>query len=179
MQERENLKKYYTELLQLEFEQEVNLIMKNDKIATEKKIKEFLDKCQFTKYKSPNKPSTKNVSTAIDENTPIQDQSIGNKAYAANSARLKNSDVNVMKDITNSNQNKPGKANVASLPNGPLSQPIRAGATVYKEFFFFFNILLFLFDFILNYNSLIFFRKESLLNFYLLLKNRFQRLMRS
>lgn len=143
MQERENLKKYYTELLQLEFEHEVNTIMKTDKSALEKKMKDFLDKCQFTKYKSPNKPSSKNISTAIDENTPNPDQPMG-KAYSAAGARMKISDANVMKDITNNNQNKPGKANIANLPNGPLNQPIRAGATVKSMKFFdvFFILLL-------------------------------------
>lgn len=129
MQERENLKKNYTELIQLEFEQEVNFVMKNDKSATEKKIKEFLDKCQFTKYKSPNKPSTKNISTAIDENASNADQAIV-KGYAAVNNRIKISDANVMKDITNNNQNKPSKANLSHITNGPLIQPARAGATV-------------------------------------------------
>ena len=129
MQERENLKKYYTELLQLEFEQEVNLIMKNDKTTNEKKIKEFLDKCQFTKYKSPNKPSNKNISTAIDENASNTDQPTS-KGYTAGNNRIKISDANVMKDITNNNQNKPGKANISHLPTGLLYQPARAGLTV-------------------------------------------------
>ncbi len=139
MQEKENIKKHYTELLQLEFEQEVNIIMKNDKTATEKKIKEFLDRCQFTKYKSPNKPSTKNVSTALDENAPNADQSIG-KAYVSNGVRIRSSDASVMKDITNNNnQNKPGKSNVSNMPNMPISHPVRAGATVFIYCFVYLN----------------------------------------
>lgn len=109
MQERENVKKYYTELLQLEFEAEINNFWKPDKIALDKRIKEFMDRCQFTKYKSPNKPIKNNI-VVSDENTIIHDQATSTKTgFSANTQRNKSQEI-VMKEITNIPTNKPTKA---------------------------------------------------------------------
>jgi len=128
MQERENVKKLFTELLQLEFEAEVNSIMKNDKTGIDKKIKDYLDKCQFTKYKPTNKPSNKNIQISNDENIPVSDQNIP-KGYQANASRIKHGDSIAMKDISNLQSIKL-KNVVTNIPNGQVNAPARAAATV-------------------------------------------------
>jgi len=127
MQERETVKKYYTELLQLEFEAEIQNILKTDKSQIEKRMKDFLDKCQLTKYKSPNKPSMKNVSVVNDENIPNSDQLT--KVFPSATPRNK-SDTIALKEISNTPVPKPGKANIVTLPNGQAVAPARATTTV-------------------------------------------------
>ena len=126
MQERENLKKYYTELLQLEFEAEINGLLKpENKPNTDKKIKEFLDKCQFTKYKSPNKPSVKNVVSATDENGQAE------KNGYPGSSRIKIAETNALKEISNVHSTKGLKTNINNVANIQANAPaMRNAATV-------------------------------------------------
>lgn len=114
MQERENLKKFYTELLQLEFESEINNMFKLDKPPMEKKIREFIDRCQFSKYKSPNKPIKSSVNIIEETNTTMETSH--KIPYPSTNTRIKNMD-NSMKDITNSHQNKTQKVNLTQNIN--------------------------------------------------------------
>jgi hypothetical protein len=127
MHERETVKKYYTELLQIEFEGEIQNILKNEKSQNDKRIKDFLDKCQLTKYKSPNKPSIKNISVVNDENAPVSEQT--SKGFPSVNQRIKSDNIG-LKEINHTPVPKVGKANLNGFSNGQVVPTARAAATV-------------------------------------------------
>ena len=97
MKEKETIKKYYTELLQLEFEAEINN-SRSEKIPIEKKIKEFLDKCSISKYKTPNKPLKNNTISNEENNFTVE--------VIKPTSRHRTVETIPMKDITNNQINR-------------------------------------------------------------------------
>ena len=81
----------------------------------DKKIKEFLDRCYVTKYKSPNKAS-RNNSNLIEDNTTNH----SSKTNIGSTSRNKNAELIIMKDITN---NQPIKNKIPTNNNIPRIIP--------------------------------------------------------